>query len=242
MRAITHSSVAAAPDYALRVPPQLQSLLVAGVLAGVTGLGRRIANASGLRAVDYVLVGAGALSGAAALALRVITSPARRERARRQMLDAIAWRGDERVLDVGCGNGFLLVEAAKRLSTGTAIGIDAWKTGAGDQRAETARRNAYLEGVGDRVEIKDADARQMPFPSQSLDVIVSSLMLHHAGGSADRHRVLAEMLRVLKPGGKIVLYDAFPLIADAAGFLRSHGALNVTRTGGLMPTLTAIGG
>jgi len=72
--------------------------------------------------------------------------------------------------------------------------------------------------------------------------MVSSLMLHHAGGGADRHRVLAEMLRVLKPGGKIVLYDTFPLIAGADGFLRSHGAINVTRTGGLMPTLTAIGG
>src|SRR5262249_16954584 len=114
MRAITHTSVAAAPDYALRVPSQLQLLLAAGLLGGVTGLGRRIAHASGLRAFDYVLLGAGALSGAAALALRVITSPAWRERARRQMLDAITWRGDERVLDVGCGNGFLLVDAAKR--------------------------------------------------------------------------------------------------------------------------------
>jgi SAM-dependent methyltransferase len=242
MRAITHTSVGARPDYALRVPSQLQVLLAAAMLGGVVGLALLIADASVLGAIGYLLVGLGVISAAAALALRVITSPARRERARQQMLNAIAWRGDERVLDVGCGNGFLLVETAKRLSTGTAIGIDLWKTEAGEQSAEVARRNAYLEGVAERVEIKDADARQMPFASQTFDVIVSSLMLHHAGGSADRHRVLSEMLRVLKPGGAIVLYDAFPLIADAAGYLRTNGAVSVTRTGGLMPTLTATGG
>jgi arsenite methyltransferase len=240
MRAITHTTVSG-PDYALRVPPHLRLLLAVGMLSGVAGLGLLIADVGALGAIGYVLIGAGVLSVTFALALRVITSPARRERSRQQMLNAIAWRGDERVLDVGCGNGFLLVDAAKRLSTGTAVGIDLWKAEAGNQSADVARRNAYLEGVADRVEIKSADAREMPFPSQSFDVIVSSLMLHHAGGGADRHRVLAEMLRVLKPGGTIKLNDAFPLIADAAAYLRSNGAANVMRAGGLMPTLTAIG-
>jgi arsenite methyltransferase len=242
MRAITHTSVAAAPDYTLRVPSQVQLLLAAGALGGLGGGALLIAAPDVLGAVDYALIGVGMISAAAALALRVVTSPARRERAREQMLDAIAWRGDERVLDVGCGNGFVLIDVAKRLSAGTAVGIDVWKAEAGEQSAELARRNAYLEGVADRVEIKSADARQMPFPSQSFDVIVSSLMLHHAGGRSDRHRVLAEMLRVLKPGGTIKLYDAFPLIGDAAAYLRGNGATSVRRTGGLTPTLTAIGG
>jgi cyclopropane fatty-acyl-phospholipid synthase-like methyltransferase len=212
------------------------------MLGGGAGIALLIANADVLGAVDYVLIGMGVVSAAAAFALRIITSPARRERARQYMLNAIAWRGDERVLDVGCGNGFLLVDAAKRLSTGTAIGIDVWKTEAGQQSAEVARRNAYLEGVAERVEIQSADAREIPYSSQSFDVIVSSLMLHHSGSGTDRHRVLAEMLRVQKPGGTIVVYDVFPLIADAAGYLGRSGALNVTRTGGLMATLTAIGG
>lgn len=153
MRAFTHISVPAAPDYALRVPAHLQVVAGIGVLAG------------------------------------------------------LAWRGDERVLDVGCGNGFLLVDMAKRLSAGTATGIDLWMTGAGDQTAETAWRNARLEGVVDRVDIKNVDARAMPFGERTFDVIVSSLMLHHAGGRADRARVLSEMSRVLKPGGRVLLYD-----------------------------------
>jgi ubiquinone/menaquinone biosynthesis C-methylase UbiE len=155
------------------------------------------------------------------------------------MLDAIAWRGDERVLDVGCGNGFLLIEVAKRLTSGTAIGIDRWMTGAGEQTAETAWRNARLEGVGDRVEIKNADARAMPFGDGTFDVIVSSLMLHHAGGRADRTQVLNEMARVLKPGGTLLLYDVAPLISGAAEHLPGQRLGSIRRSGRVMALLSA---
>ena len=65
------------------------------------------------------------------------------------MLNSVTWRGDERVLDVGCGNGFLLNEAAKHLTTGLATGIDVWKAEAGAQTADLALGNARLEGVAD---------------------------------------------------------------------------------------------
>ena len=53
--------------------------------------------------------------------------------------------------------------------------------------------------------------------------------------------MLREMLRVLKPGGTILLYDALPLIAGASNFLRGNGLPNVTRSRGLLPTLVATG-
>ncbi len=240
MRALTRFSVPV-PDYALRVPSHLQLLVGAGFVGGLIGLGLLIAAPTIPGLYGFLLLAVAFLSAAFALALRVITSPTRRERARRQMLNAIAWRGDERVLDVGCGNGFLIIEAAKRLTTGRATGIDLWKAEAGEQSAEIASRNAHLEGVADRVEIRNADARQMPFGDRTFDVIVSSLMLHHAGGSTDRNAVLEEMLRVLKPGGTILLYDALPFIAGASKFLRGNGLPNVTRSGGLLPTLVATG-
>jgi arsenite methyltransferase len=185
----------------------------------------------------YLLIALAALSGVVALLLRVITSRGRRQRARDQMLNTISWRGDGRVLDVGCGNGFLLIDAAKRLTSGTATGIDLWKAEAGEQSGAVAWRNAGLEGVRGRVEIQDADARQMPFANNTFDMVVSSLMLHHAGSGSDRHQVLREMRRVLKPGGTIVLHDMLPLIANATNYFRSDG-MRVTRSTGLTATLT----
>lgn len=238
MRAFTHVTWPA-PDYTLRVPGRLQVLLGIGLLAGLAGLGLLVGAPSLPALYAYPLLGLGILSAAFALALGVITSPRLRQRARRQMMDAISWRGDERVLDVGCGNGFVLIEAAKHLTTGTATGIDVWKTQAGAQSAQVARRNAHLEGVGDRIDIQNADARAMPFDDHTFDVIVSSLMLHHAGGKTDREQVLREMVRVLKPGGTILLYDAWPLINGAARQLRARGLNPIERSGSLMALLSA---
>jgi SAM-dependent methyltransferase len=229
-----------APDYALRVPSHLQVLVGAGVIGGLAGLGLLVAAPSLPALFGVILVALGVVSAAFALAVGTITSSARRERARRQMIDSIAWRGDERVLDVGCGNGFLLIEAAKHLTNGSATGIDLWKTNAGEQSPEVARLNAHLEGVADRVEIRNADARAMPFADGTFDVIVSSLMLHHAGGSADRNQVLHEMARVLKPGGTILLYDVSPLIGGAAQQLGARGLASIERSGGIMALLSAI--
>jgi SAM-dependent methyltransferase len=239
MQALTRISVPATPDYALRVPSHLQVLVGAGVSGGLVGLGLLLAAPTTPVLFGYFLLAVGLVCSAFALAVGIITSSSRRERARRQMLDTIAWRGDERVLDVGCGNGFLLIEAAKHLTSGSATGIDLWKTNAGEQSPEVARRNAHLEGVADRVEIKNADARAMPFADSTFDVIVSSLMLHHAGGSVDRNQVLHEMVRVLKPGGTVLLYDVSPLIGGAAQQLRARGLGSLARSGGIMGLLSA---
>ncbi|HET6314911.1 MAG TPA: class I SAM-dependent methyltransferase, partial [Chloroflexota bacterium] len=199
MRASTHISVRPAPDYALRVPSHLRILLGLGLVAGALGLVLLITAPTVPALVGGFLLLLALLSAAFGLGLGVITNSRLREGARRRMLEAVNWRGHENVLDVGCGNGFLLVEVAKRLTSGQATGIDLWMTGAGDQTPETAWRNARLEGVAERVDIKNVDARDMPFADETFDVIVSSLMLHHAGGGADRQRVLREMARVLKP-------------------------------------------
>src|SRR5262245_42436091 len=71
-----------------------------------------------------------------------------------RLLDALALRGDERVLDLGCGRGAVLLMAARRLTTGRAVGVDLWRTT--DQSGnspDATRRNARAEGVSDRVEL-----------------------------------------------------------------------------------------
>jgi ubiquinone/menaquinone biosynthesis C-methylase UbiE len=239
MRALAHVNAPAQPDYALRVPRALQLLIASGLLAGLVGLALLFGAPAVSPVYGVLLLILGAVCGVLSAALWMITSLQLRERMRRRMLDNVAWRGDERVLDVGCGNGFLLIEIAKRLTSGHATGIDLWKAEAGAQTSEVAWRNAHTEGVGDRIEIRNVDARTMPFDDQSFDVIVSSLMLHHAGGSADRDLVIREMLRVLKPGGTLMLYDARPIISAATRRLRKSGLASMRRAGQIMVLLIA---
>jgi SAM-dependent methyltransferase len=235
MRALAHISRPPVPDYRLRVPRVLQAGVALGLLTGIVGVLVLVS----APVYGLVLIAVGVVSGAVGSALWIITSQHLREQARRRMLQEVAWRGDERVLDVGCGNGFLLVEIAKRLTTGHATGIDLWKTEAGAQNSEIAWRNAQLEGVEDRIQIQNVDARTLPFDNQSFDVVVSALMLHHAGGNADRDQVVREMLRVLKPGGTLLLYDVRPFISAATRRLRASGLTSIRHTGSIMLVLTA---
>ena len=80
-------------------------------------------------------------------------------------------RGDERILDMGCGRGAVLLMAASLLPRGRAAGVDLWKSvdQSGNAEAVTVY-NAGRERVADRVELHTADMRQLPFPDGSFDV------------------------------------------------------------------------
>src|SRR5262249_23076633 len=114
-------------------------------------------------------------------------------RIRDQLLGQIPWRGDERVLDVGCGRGLVLLGAARRLTTGNALGLDLWLAGAlTGNRPEAVLDNARREGVLDRVEVKQGDVRQLPFADDSFDVVVSNFVVHEVDSRAEREQMLRE--------------------------------------------------
>ncbi|MEJ7609178.1 MAG: class I SAM-dependent methyltransferase [Bryobacteraceae bacterium] len=146
-----------------------------------------------------------------------------------RILDHLHLRGDEGVLDMGCGRGAVLTAVARRLTTGRVTGVDIWskKDQSGNARDVTLR-NASLEGVSDRVQIETADMRTLPYPEATFDLVISSLAIHNIRSNADRKRAIAEGFRVLKPGGRIVIADirATRIYADA---LRALGASNVER-------------
>ena len=108
---------------------------------------------------------------------------------RERILNSISWRGDEQVLDVGCGRGLLLVAAAKRLQAGHAVGLNIHN----HNGAEAAMENARIEGVAERVELKNADPQELPAPDASFDVIVSSLAIHNISDAAGRELALADI-------------------------------------------------
>jgi ubiquinone/menaquinone biosynthesis C-methylase UbiE len=144
-------------------------------------------------------------------------------RERETYLDLLAWRGNERVLDVGCGRGLFLIGAAKRLTTGRAVGIDIWQ--AEDLSGNTPAApldNARIEGVADRVEVQTADARKLPFDDASFDVVLSSAALHNIYDAAERQTAVREIARVLKVGGR-VLIDDVRHTRDYARTLREAG-------------------
>jgi len=146
-----------------------------------------------------------------------------------RILDRLPLRGDEMVLDMGCGRGAVLTAVARRLTKGQVTGVDIWSTTDQSGNAkDVALRNASLEGVRDRVFIETADMRALPCPDATFDLVVSSLAIHNIRSNADRKRAISEGFRVLKPGGRMVIADirATAIYADA---LRTLGASDVER-------------
>lgn len=142
---------------------------------------------------------------------------------RERLLDRTPWKGDERVLDVGCGCGLLTVGAAHRVPGGSVLGVDVWSPVALTRnRADSVLRNAEVEGVANRVEAKQGDARQLPFADASFDVVVSNYVVHELKTREERQRMMREAARVLKPGGHIALVD-FIFTDDCVRDLASFG-------------------
>lgn len=143
-------------------------------------------------------------------------------------LNRIPWTGTEQVLDVGCGRGLVLILAAKRLTTGTATGIDLWlQKDQADNHFEATLANAAIEGVSDKIAVQTADMRALPFPDQHFDVILSNWVVDNLPLQSDREKALDEMIRVLKPNGHILIGDIEKL-DEYAAYFRQAGMTDVT--------------
>jgi SAM-dependent methyltransferase len=131
-------------------------------------------------------------------------------RLRDRIIHSIRWRGDETALDVGCGRGLLLIAAAKKLPTGQSIGIDIWsQEDLTANHQELTLQNARLEGVAARVEVRTASATEIPYPDGYFDVVLSMSTIHNIPSEDERAKALREMVRVLKPGGELRIFDVF---------------------------------
>jgi ubiquinone/menaquinone biosynthesis C-methylase UbiE len=125
-----------------------------------------------------------------------------------ELLDRLGLRGDERILDLGCGRGAVLLLAAQHLTTGRAVGVDLWRSvDQSGNSAEAAQRNAIAEGVADRVELHTGDMTALPFEDNGFDLVLSSLAIHNISGRAGREKAINEAVRVLRPGGRLMIAD-----------------------------------
>ncbi|MFO1029660.1 MAG: class I SAM-dependent methyltransferase [Planctomycetota bacterium] len=227
------------PDYGLDAPGVVRNLalvavvgllLAAGIFVGF--LPRVLHIPVGANSFDLELLGItlgpGLPCGVVAFAMWW-GSRFGKLRARDQLLDAAPWRGDEVVLDVGCGAGLMLVGAAKRLRTGQAIGVDLWRSeDLAGNRPEAALANAQAEGVAERVRIETADMRQLPLADASVDRVVSRAAIHNLADAEGRAQAIREIARVLRPGGLAVV-DDIRHIGDYLATFRAAGCTPVRR-------------
>jgi ubiquinone/menaquinone biosynthesis C-methylase UbiE len=100
------------------------------------------------------------------------------------------------VLEIGSGSGAMAAELLRRFPDGTLTATDYDEAMVDDART---RLNGF-----DRVEVRQADSRQLPFPDESFDAVLSFIMLHHV---IDWEKALAEAVRVLRSGGRLLGFD-----------------------------------
>ena len=120
--------------------------------------------------------------------------------ARAAYLDLLGVGEGDRVLDVGCGSGVVTRELARRVgSTGRAVGVDP-----SPAFLAIARELAGAEGLGEGVEFREGSALALPFADGAFDVTIAATVLSHTpGGEA----AIAEMARVVRPGGRVGVFD-----------------------------------
>lgn len=199
-------------DYRLIPAPALLAGYLAVCLAAVRGAIRRMRSGR-LRSGSAVGVAAAALIGAG-IGIRRFTLRGKFE-IWADLLTSLRLRGDERVLDVGCGRGAVLTAVAKLLPRGTAVGVDIWRADQTGNCLEATLSNAAAEGVADRVEVYTRDMTDLQFDDATFDLIVSSLAIHNLPGNAVRLKAIDEVVRVLRPGGRVAIADI--------GFTRLYG-------------------
>ena len=174
-----------------------------------------------------------------------LTTLGQAPRLRRMTVAQALIKPNDSVLDVGCGTGEVTLLAKRYAKEGKVYGIDPAPEMIAVARGKAARKRLDVDF---RVGVIEA----LPFPNESMDVVTSSLMMHHLPEDLKR-RGLAEIHRVLKPGGRLLIADfmrptgsflnhlfiAFTRhrglksgVEDVAGLLKSTGFSQVTKIEG----------
>src|SRR5260370_2938036 len=187
------------------IPARWQAVIVAVPAGGLGALTARDAVAGTL--VGAVVTGLLALGLVLFVGSCVRTTRVGKFEVWARILSDLRLRGDEQVLDLGCGRRALLLSAAKLLPRGRAVGIDLWRADQTGNSPDATRRNAEREGVADRVALDTGHMRQLPFADNTFDLIITNLAVHNIPSAAGRRAAIDEAVRVLRPGGRLAIAD-----------------------------------
>jgi SAM-dependent methyltransferase len=199
-----------AEAYGVDAPPLPALLGAAGVACGVAAVRWPTGRPALAVAGAVLLAGAG---------VYLHTTLRGKLRAWDAILNRAGLKGDEQVLDMGCGRGAVLIAAARRLPNGRAVGVDLWSADQSGNRPEATLANAAAAGVADRVQVRSGDMTSLPFPDASFDFVTSAMAIHNIGSTEGRNRALDEAFRVLRPGGQLLIADPWPIVRKYAAHL-----------------------
>ncbi|MCC6418623.1 MAG: class I SAM-dependent methyltransferase [Gemmataceae bacterium] len=118
------------------------------------------------------------------------------------------WNRRGPILDVGTGTGQIPIEFCRQVADVPVTGIDL-----AEHMLTVGRANVRRAGLAARIHLERVDAKQMPFPAAAFAAVISNSIVHHI---PEPRLVLAEMVRVLAPGGTLFVRDLLRPAADAA--------------------------
>jgi ubiquinone/menaquinone biosynthesis C-methylase UbiE len=165
----------------------------------------------------------------------VLRLTTRERRFKKRLLEQAAIRTGMDILDLGCGTGTLAIWAKEQHAQANVVGLD------GDRKVlERAERKA--EEARSKVRFDQGFSYELPYPDASFDRVLSSLFFHHLGPN-DKKRTVAEIRRVLRPGGELHVADfgapANPLMKMVSLSIRLLDGAETTRENfaGALPML-----
>ncbi|WEV54354.1 class I SAM-dependent methyltransferase [Leuconostocaceae bacterium ESL0723] len=143
------------------------------------------------------------------------------------IVDDLSIPSDSQVLDLGTGHGLVLMDFARQLKApGQATGIDLWRNRDQSANSQATTENLIKEaGLQDVAHVTTGDMRDLPFDDGQFDFVTASLSIHNVKPAADREKCLQEAVRVLKPGGRLIIAD---LIFVPTEYVKALKDLNVT--------------
>lgn len=136
----------------------------------------------------------------------------------RDTLSLVNLQAGDVVLDAGCGTGKLILEAEKNVGhLGTAVGLDV-------EPAMIAQAKQKASKTGSHATFAVASIDDIPYPDNHFDVVFNSLVYHHLNETQKREG-FKEVLRVLKPNGRLIVVDLNPTRRTLATSLPGHNQL-----------------